>query len=139
MSVLPLFDIVVLAVDFLKVRVHLLIFPQGRDFLGFLLFLQRLLRQVVLHRDLASDRSGAFISAIVSLHEHGEPFGVRSAQIATSRVSNSLFPRFNVAGYEPLMTLDEHADFRVLHADLLPVRRGVLALDKRGHHAGAWI
>ena len=37
------------------------------------------------------------------------------------------------------MTLDEHADFRVLHADLLLVRRGVLALDKRGHHAGAWI
>ena len=74
MIVLPLFDIVVLAVDFLKVRVHLLIFPQGRDFLGLLLFLQRLLRQVVLHRDLASDRSGAFHAAIVSFDEHSESF-----------------------------------------------------------------
>ena len=37
------------------------------------------------------------------------------------------------------MTLDEHTDFRVLHANLLPVRRGILALDEGGHHAGAWI
>lgn len=55
MIVLPLFNFVVLAVDFLKVRVHLLIFLHCSDFFGFLLFLQRLLRQVVLHRDLASD------------------------------------------------------------------------------------
>ena len=74
MVFLPLFDAIVLAVDLVKVAVHLLVLLKRNDFFIFDFFLLFSLREVVFHGDLAGNRRGTFFAAIVAIHERNEAY-----------------------------------------------------------------
>ena len=87
----PLLHVVVFTMDFLKVRVHLLVLLQCHCFIGQNGLLLGLLGYFVLKLDLARDILCALFTAIITIHDGDEAFRVRSCHITSDWIPITFF------------------------------------------------